>query len=230
MGFTDIERNIDIVFCIDGGGRMASIIDKIKDNLKRLYESIDKNIKDDVRIKISSVRVKLIVFRDYEADCNEAMEITDFFKLPEEQDKFEKAIDRINAHGGGDGPQNGFEALYYAMKSDWVTGLRDRQTIVLLSNEDALDLKARADSEYYPKDMVDYEGLWKLWSCVNQSSDLKLRDKLRRLIFYVPKGTKYEEFCDNVRRAWMIPSDSDSDINFNVEDIFNSYFVVWNQC
>ena len=45
MGFTDIERNIDIVFCIDGGGRMASIIDKIKDNLKRLYESIDKIIK-----------------------------------------------------------------------------------------------------------------------------------------------------------------------------------------
>ena len=221
MGFTDIERKVDIVFCIDGTGSMSGCIDKIKENAKRFKQQFFEQMVEK-KANVSSLRVRLVTFRDYGIDAD-PMEMTDFFELPDDQDEFESALAGIDAHGGGDAPENGFEALYYAMKSDWNIGPKDRQVIVLFTDADALELKERADESCYPADMVDKDGLLTLWSCASQDAGgLKLRDKLKRLVVYAPAGTKYQEFCNNVRRAWYVPVNMDAGLEeINFDDIIS---------
>ena len=50
---------------------------------------------------INSMRVKVIIFRDYVAD-EEPMLMTKFFQLPQEAAQFESCINSIYAAGGGD--------------------------------------------------------------------------------------------------------------------------------
>lgn len=183
------DRNVDIVFCIDGTGSMSDCINTIKDNARRFQRDLTQALVD-ARTNITALRVRLITFRDYECD-SDAMEQTRFFELPTDQEEFERALSAIDAHGGGDAPENGFEALYYAMKSEWVTGKYDRQIIVLFTDADALDLLERKGSANYPSDMVDMAGLETLWACKDSQENL-LRDRLKRLVIFAPKDSKYE--------------------------------------
>lgn len=52
----------------------------------------------------------------------------------------------------------------------------------------------------------------KLWCAINPEPDLKLRDKLKHLVVYTPIGTKCEELCNNVRRVWFAPLNTDFDL------------------
>lgn len=68
---------------------------------------------------INKIRVCVIAFRDYIYDKEEAMLSTRFFNLPEEAEKLKDIIGQIAAKGGGDDPEDGLEALVFAMRSDW---------------------------------------------------------------------------------------------------------------
>ena len=188
------DRNVDIVFCIDGTGSMSGVIDTIKSHARRFQQDLTEAL-IDAKSNITSLRVRLITFRDYGTD-SDAMEQTRFFELPADQAEFESALAKIDAHGGGDAPENGFEALYYAMKSEFVTGPKDRQIIVLFTDADALDLGARRDAPSYPADMVDREGLDTMWVC-KDSQDGYLRERLKRLVVFAPVGTKYANLVWN---------------------------------
>jgi len=188
------DRNVDIVFCIDGTGSMSGIIDTIKAHARKFQVDLTTALVE-AKTNITQLRIKLITFRDYGCD-SDAMEITRFFELPDDQDKFEAALNAIDAHGGGDAPENGFEALYYALKSDWNTGTNDRQIVVLFTDADALDLGARASAPGYPADMVDMAGLETIWVC-KDSQESSLRERLKRLVIFAPRGTKYESLVWN---------------------------------
>lgn len=185
------DRNVDIVFCIDATGSMFRVLDKLKNNARKFRDDLVVALVE-AKTNITSLRIRLVVFRDYGSDTD-AMEQTDFFDLPKDQPAFEAALNAIDAHGGGDGPENGLEALYYAMKSKWVTGTFDRQIIVLFTDNDALELGQRAGAAGYPSDMVDLAGLQDIWACESQAQDLYLRDRCKRLVIFAPSGTKYEE-------------------------------------
>lgn len=200
------KRNIDIVFCIDGTGSMGPCIDNVKSNARRFHQEFVAAM-TDLGSDIDSMRVKIIVFRDYHDDGEKAMLESPFFELPADSAEYEKYLSDVTAFGGGDAPENGLEALYYAMKSDFTTAAKDRQVIVLFSDADALALKARASEPNYPADMVDEAGLIEMWSCLVQESGFKLREKNKRLVIFAPDGTKYKELKTKLNRSIFEPVD-----------------------
>lgn len=200
------KRNIDVVFCIDGTGSMGPCINSVKSNARRFHqEFVAEMIKN--KYDVGPVRVKIIVFRDYHDDGEKTMLESPFFELPTDSAEYEKYLSDISAFGGGDGPENGLEALYYAMKSDFTTGAKDRQVIVLFSDADALALKARASEPNYPTDMVDEDGLIEMWACLAQDAGFKLREEIKRLVIFAPDGTKYKELHKKFNRSIFEPVD-----------------------
>lgn len=215
------KRNIDIVFCIDGTGSMVPCIESVKANARRFHLEFVSAM-TDLGSEIDSMRIKVIVFRDYHDDGDQAMVQSPFFELPTDMADFENFLADISANGGGDGPENGLEALYYAMRSDFTTAAKDRQVIVLFSDADALALKQRAGEAGYPADMVDEEGLSQMWNCVTQDSDLKLRERNKRLVIFAPPETKYQAILSKLNRSIFEPvnmSDGLGEIDF--KDIIN---------
>lgn len=210
------KRNIDVVFCIDGTGSMAPCIESVKSNARRFHLEFVSAM-TDLGSEIDSMRVKVIVFRDYHDDGEQAMVESPFFELPTDTTDFEKFLADISANGGGDGPENGLEALYYAMKSDFTTAAKDRQVIVLFTDAEALDLKQRASEACYPSDMVDEAGLIEMWACMAQDSSFKLRERNKRLVMFAPDGTKYKALKSKLNRSVFEPvnmSDGLGDIDF----------------
>lgn len=218
VGTTLVDRNIDIVFCIDATGSMAPCIDSIKANARRFHKEFVKKM-TDLNSSITSMRIKLIAFRDYGEDGADAMSESRFFEFPDDQADFENCLAGITATGGGDDPENGLEALYCAMRSDFVTGTKDRQVIVLFSDADALPLGARAGSQDYPADMVDDDGFFNTWMCCSgQSAGLKLRERSKRLVLFAPKNSQYEKISTKLNRSIFSPVTMDAglgDIDFD---------------
>lgn len=203
------KRSIDVVFCIDGTGSMYPCINKVKDNAKRFHLEFVSAM-TELNSDIESMRIKVIVFRDYECDAN-AMVESPFYELPADQSEFDAFLAGVQAEGGGDGPENGYEALYRAMCSDFVTGPNDRQVIALFTDADALDLQLpdRVKNPAYPADMVkDLNELQEKWMCIGQTSSLKLRERNKRLVIFAPATTKYKaEIVDNFNRCIFEPVD-----------------------
>lgn len=212
------KRNIDVVFCIDGTGSMHPCLESVKSNARRFHLEFVSAM-TDLGSEIDSMRVKVIVFRDYEFDGKEAMIESPFFELPDDDSEFSEFLAKITANGGGDAPENGLEALYLAMKSNFTTGPNDRQVIVLFSDADAVDLKnpTRIKNSTYPEDMVDYDGLQVAWMCISQDSSFKLRERNKRLVMFAPKGTQYENMSAQFNRSIYEPvsmADGLKDIDF----------------
>jgi len=199
------KRNIDVVFCIDGTGSMSPYIEAVKANARRFHLEFVKAM-TDLGSEIDSMRVKIVVFRDYLDDGENAMQISPFYELPNDDAELSEFIAGIIATGGGKSPEeNGLEALYFAMKSDFTTGAKDRQVIALFTDDDALKLGERKGESAYPADMVDMKGLGDIWACVGQDSTLKLREKNKRLVLFAPTGTVYEELKKTFNRSVFEP-------------------------
>lgn len=214
------KRNIDVVFCIDGTGSMVPCIESVKSNARRFHLEFVKEMTEQGS-EIDMMRIKVIVFRDYHDDGANAMVESPFYELPADNEDFVRFLTGIVATGGGDGPENGLEAIYKAMLSDFTTGVKDRQVIVLFSDADALELRARASEPGYPSDMVDFDGLIETWSCTGakaQEAGFKLRDRNKRLVIFAPAGTKYETAKGALDRSIFNPVDMSKglgDIDFS---------------
>ena len=198
------KRNIDVVFCIDGTGSMSGCIESVKSNARRFHLEFASAM-TDLGSEIDSMRIKVVVFRDYESEGKEAIKQSEFFELPDDEADFASYMTGVVATGGGDYPENGLEALYTAMNSDFTTGAKDRQVIVLFTDAEALELKERAGCEGYPTDMVDEDGLVTTWACASQDKVLKLREKNKRLVIFAPAGTKYEAVSKKLNRSIFEP-------------------------
>ena len=127
----NFDYNVDMVFCIDATGSMGGLIEKVKDNALNFYQDVQRMMTNKQKT-IAQLRVRVIAFRDYAADGDDAMMVTDFFNLPEEEKDFEETVRSIHAEGGGDIPEDGLEALAYAIRSDWNNaGTKRRHVIVV---------------------------------------------------------------------------------------------------
>lgn len=211
------DRNVDIVFCIDGTGSMRDCIDTLKDNALKFQSDLSTYLQNN-NTNITSLRVKLITFRDYGCDVN-AMVETDFFELPLDDSDFKKALSEIIAIGGGDEPENGLEAIYYAMKSDFYTNPKDRQIIVLFTDTDALPLLERQDTVNYPRDMADEFEFQNMWACSGRNAQTsKLRNKLKRLVMFAPVNTKYQQLSEIFEQTYFQQTEAGGglkEINFD---------------
>lgn len=204
-GFT-MDYTVDMVFCIDGTGSMEDfsgsknkIINMVKENAVNFYSDFD-GIMTRKGKKVRQLRVRVVVFRDYLADGKNAMMVTDFFMLPQQAKEFEACIQSIHADGGGDIPEDGLEALAYAIKSKWTTeGAKKRQVIVVWTDAGTHDIGFGSRSEFYPKGMPrNFSELNDWWDDMDAN--------FKRLVLFAPDENGWSYISQNWDNTVHVPS------------------------
>lgn len=198
QGGQSMDYTVDMVFCIDATGSMEDvtgsqmkIINLVKQNAINFYADLNEamNVK---RKAVRQLRVRIVAFRDYLADGDQAMLVTDFFLLPQQAKEFEACINSIHADGGGDIPEDGLEALAYAIKSKWTTETaKKRHVIVVWTDAGTHDLGYGKRAKNYPNGMPkDLGELNDWWDDMNENA--------KRLILFAPNETHW----DYISRNW----------------------------
>ncbi len=205
-------RNIDVVFALDATASMGVFIDRFRREFLPKLTGVLSEYFEKTEDVAEKLRYKFIIFRDYGSDGADAMRESRFYRVPEEMEALRHDMLFVEAGGGGDSPENGLEALYYAMKTDFTGGENSLQMIVLFTDADAVPLRARADCAGYPADMPDEEGLAALWRDKNAA----FSQEGKRLIVFAPQGTAYEKLAeklDNSRIFYTVKSGNLNDID-----------------
>lgn len=197
------EYKIDIVFVIDATGSMQPIMDVVKQNALTLGDRLAEEM-NSLGKEVKALRVRVIDFADFAVEWEDAIHATDFFEMPVEKDKFNEAINNIEfEYRGGDIPENGLEALFVAMNSDWVDlarGEKGRHVIVLLTDAYPLHFGERDgcigyNKDDYPEDVSELTEIWEE-SMYSSERTTKISPNQKRLILFVPEG------CDEMGHTW----------------------------
>ena len=191
---------MDLVFCIDATGSMGPVLDMVKERAISFYGDVT-NAMVKKNKSIDNLRIRIIAFRDYVADGDEAMMITEFFDFPEESAGFAEAIHSIQAKGGGDEPEDGLEALGYAIKSKWASqGMKRRQVIVVWTDASTHDIGYGRHVPGYPTGMASDFGELTSWWGDEQNQGFMDENGKRLLLFTpdVPYWNAISEIWDNV--------------------------------
>ena len=197
--------NVDIAMCIDATGSMSTLLDTVKNNALNFYrdvmESMDKKGKT-----IDQLRVRVIVFRDYIADGANAMLVTDFYTLPAENGEFSSLVHEVSAFGGGDPPEDGLEALAYAMRSDWTRGGSKRRHIIVVWTDDAThELGFGKKSAQYPNGMPkDFDELTEWWGDAMLPG--RMDNNAKRLLIFAPEERYWTTIANNWDNVLLFPS------------------------
>ena len=109
---------IDIVFCLDVTGSMQGCIDNAKKMALQFKDDLLEKMKELGKNCTGGIRVKVIAFRDL--TMGEKMQISPFFKMPDQEGEFKDFVNGLVAQGGGPEPESSYEALLEAINSDWV--------------------------------------------------------------------------------------------------------------
>ena len=210
-----MDYKVDIVMCIDITGSMQDCIDTVKARALQFWPDLQAAL-TEAKKNVSDVRVKVIGFRDFEADGSKALEISPYFNLsaqgssdPEEYKAF---VNGLVADGGGDEPENSLEALSLAIKSDWVTsGDRRRHVIVMFTDASAHKLEdANRSNPNYPENMPEtLDALTDLWMTPSNGQDhsgLKLKQAAKRLIVFGPQVYPWPEIYETWNQVVFNPS------------------------
>lgn len=217
-----ITYNVDIVFCIDATASMDNIINIVKQNAINFYGDV-VNAMQVKHKTISKMRIRVIAFRDYIADGNNAMLSTRFFNMPEERELLRKTVESIKAVGGGDEPEDGLEALGYAMRSDWnMDGNKSRHIIVVWSDASTHPLGYGSKMPNYPKAMAKNFGeLTAWWGGQQQRGFMDYHAK--RLILFTPDQEGWSTISNNWENVIHYPSEAGKGLSdYNYEQIIDS--------
>ena len=192
-----ITYNVDLVLCIDATESMGSILDMVKNNAIHLYEDVT-NAMAQKNKRIDTLRVRVVAYRDYLADGEEAMLVTDFFQLPRDVDSFVACVNSIEAKGGGDEPEDGLEALAYAMRSDWNNnGMKKRHVIALWTDASTHPLGYGKKRNNYPAGMAgDFKELTTWWGIPGTNVGL-MNQSAKRLILFAPERESWNTIAQN---------------------------------
>jgi hypothetical protein len=197
--------NVDLVFCIDATGSMDNLIDTVKNNAFNFYGDLIKTMQEKDKV-IQQVRVRVIAFRDYLADGEEAMMMSDFFNLPEQAGDFKECLSYIQANGGGDIPEDSLEAIAYAIKSEWNTsGIKKRHVVVLWTDAPAHPIGYGKASPEYPENMAQsFDELTKWWGDMQHGGFMDQHAK--RMIMFAPEfddeKSKTPSVWRKISREW----------------------------
>ncbi len=217
-----LSYGVDLVFCIDTTMSMDPILDTVKKNALNFYQDFRK-VMDKKNKQVHELRVRIIAFRDYYYDKEKAMMVTDFFSLPEQSEEFEICIKGMSADGGGDDPEDGLEALAYAMKSDWNTSARKkRHVIVMWSDSAAHDLGFGKSVPNYPKGMAkDFSELTSWWGNGNKHGVMD--ENAKRLILFTPNANGWTQIRDNWNNVIQYESEAGNGLkDCDYEQILNA--------
>lgn len=200
-----ITYNVDMVFCIDATGSMGGVLDMVKNNAISFYNDVTRAMAEKGKT-IDKLRLRIIAFRDYLADGDDAMLVTDFFTLPDQTADFERCVRSIEAFGGGDDPEDGLEALGYAIRSKWDTqGMKKRQVIVMWTDAIPHDIGYARSAPNYPQKMASsFAELTSWWGDAQNPGYIDQRAK--RLLLFAPGDSHWGAISDTWDNVIHFPS------------------------
>lgn len=212
--------NVDVCLCIDKTGSMGPIINTVKQNALNLYRDVLDSLEKKGK-HVSQFRIRVIWFGDYIAD-REPMLISRFLKMPEELSRFEEFVKSVRPDGGGDVPEDGLEALAYAIRSDWVrTGWRKRHIIALFTDAPAHELGYCKSAASYPKRGMpeDFGKLSEMWG--NKDYPGEMDNSAKRLLLFAPDVS----FWNTIKTCWNNVVLSAAGESTGLEDIAYQYMI-----
>ena len=97
----------------------------------------------------------------------------------------------VTAKGGGDIPEDGLEALAYAIRSDWTReGVKKRHIIVMWSDAPTHDLGHGKIAPWYPEGMAkDFEELSLWWE--DEQLGGGMDENAKRLLIFAPDAPSW---------------------------------------
>ena len=191
-----ITYNVDLAMCIDCTWSMDHILEIVQKNALTFSEDLRKKMSAKMK-NIDQLRVRLIAFRDYKAD-DEPMLVTDFLELPEQSSIFKDCVSCLEAIGGGDEPEDGLEALAYAIRSDWDRqGIKRRHVIILWTDAIPHELGYGKSSKLYPQNMARSFAELTEWWGDNQKPGF-MNQSAKRLLMFAPDNGAWA----NISSAW----------------------------
>lgn len=185
-----LSYHVDMVFCIDSTGSMRHVLDFVKQNALSLYQDIVGAMERKRKV-ISRLRIRVIAFRDYIADGEQAMTASEFYVLPEQASQFSDCVNGLTAEGGGDIPEDGLEALAYAIRSDWAReGVKKRHIIVVWSDAPTHELGHGRIAPWYPEGMAEnFEELSLWWE--DEQLGGSMDESAKRLLMFAPDAPEW---------------------------------------
>ena len=200
--------NVDLVFCIDATGSMTPLIDMVKQNALKFHPDLTAAMAAKDK-KINELRIRIIAFRDYIADGNNAMLITNFFSLPADSALLTQGVNSIQAFGGGDDPEDGLEALGFAIQSPWNNDstAKRRQVIVVWTDDGTHDLGYGKSAANYPSKMAkDFAELTEWWGDSTLQIKGYVDNSSKRLLLYAPDKPAWNIISSNWENVLHYPS------------------------
>ena len=201
-----MNRHFDVVLCVDGTKTMNSIgmdgrtyLDGVKETVKNIGPYLYGRMRR-YGCPITQLRIRIIVYRSYLSDSENAMLDTKWFTYPDDIRAFESCVDSIVASGVGDSQKDGLEALAYAIKSDWTNKPAVRRHIIIVwTDADTNEIGCGKSSQYYPRGMPkDIVELTAWWDSMNEVS--------KRLILFAPDQTNWNYISANWDNVVHYPS------------------------
>lgn len=185
-----LTYHVDMVFCIDSTGSMRHVLDFVKQNALNLFRDITGTMEQKHKV-ISRMRIRVIAFRDYVADGDQAMLASEFFVLPEQAQQFYDCVNGLTAKGGGDIPEDGLEALAYAIRSDWTReGVKKRHIIVVWSDAPTHPMGYSRITPWYPDGMAsNFEELSLWWE--DEQLGGGMDENAKRLLIFAPDAPEW---------------------------------------
>jgi len=179
----EFAYNVDIVLCIDGTKSMGPFIEGVKNTAKNFPNKVTEAMAE-VNWGISTLRVKVIVFRDCYNDGEKSIEISGFFTLPGQKNNFNNFISSIKTFGGGVESDSGLEAIALAMKSDWNNDSERRRHLIALWTDSSAykleEVQGESRPENYPLGIpLTFEELTDLW----HENGVKFMSRMAKQLF-----------------------------------------------
>ncbi|MEO5875859.1 MAG: vWA domain-containing protein [Streptosporangiaceae bacterium] len=184
----NLQYAVDIVLCIDVTDSMRPVLDLVKESALSFHERLEDEMARKNK-SISQLRIRVIAFRDFGDNADDAIQQTEFMAFPDQAGEFDTFVRGLYAGGGGDFPESGLEALALAINSSWERGLdRRRHIIVLFTDASAHPLgDPKAVAAYsYPRGIPgSLDDLAEQWGYARSKTAL-MENSAKRLVLYAP--------------------------------------------
>lgn len=221
----NLEYAVDIALCIDVTESMSPVLATVKRSALD-FRSRLSSVMEEKGKSISQLRLKIIAFRDFGDNPNDAIQETDFYRFPDDADKFERFVRDLQPIGGGDIPESGLEALALAIRSPWEKGLdRRRHVVVVFTDAPAhpLGQPAATAASTYPRQMPsDLDELLEWWGYARSQQSL-MQNSAKRLVLFAPEAEPWSGIAQEWNLTMHFPSRAGEGLEeFELDEIINT--------
>lgn len=191
-------EDIDAVFCFEVSGNMDRMIEDAKKQCLDFQNNLSKSLKSQ-GVVLRSLRVKVITFGDCDKNFDRAVQETDFFTLPKDEELYQKAIRSIHTNGDGRRHSFGLEALACAIRSKWDhSDSKRKQVIAIWSSAGTYPLEQGKSLEGYIAGMAKDFGVLSDWWGTSSCESRFIRKETKWLILFTPD----QPYWSRIRSAW----------------------------